>query len=470
VFKTRKVAGALVALLLISGFLALYPADDARAANLVVASNATALDRLNIAITGYLPGEVLTVCGTGGPVTCPLAASPAGGSTGTFISVSPATCGTPAIGGNNNIITITVSAQCFADATAGVGNCTPAASICLVWQCLSGGSQIFTLSPGGVVTVARLCSVAQGGGPVTVIASPNVLPCNGGTVRVVAFLTDQAGVPQALVTVTPSATNAFQTQGRFIFSTSVGLLTYGNPNLYTTPVVNGQNLGYYVSPYQNTFGIPFSAQPYPDQVWVTLYQGMGSATVTASLGGLQGSTTIQVFCPGITPTPVGTPVVTTPAPPGSLTLTASPSTIETCDGSLFLAATVKDANGKLVPDGTNVLFLATRGILDPASANTVQGTANVVYTSDLKVPGQIRLAAQAGNAYGSTTVDILCSSSGGVSAVRLPAVGGTPGPGGFSPNFTPPNTGDGIRIRPPSTGDAGAGMGLQGIRLAISAF
>jgi len=151
----------------------------------------------------------------------------------------------------------------------------------------------------------------------------------------------------------------------------------------------------------------------------------------------------------------GTPVAP-PLPIGSLTITASPGTIETCDGSVFLSATVKDSNGKLVPDGTNVLFIATRGILDPASANTVLGTANVVYTSDLKTAGSIKLSAQSGSAFASVDVPVLCGAAGSLSGSAAGRLG-TPTAG--SPSFSPPNTGQGlspsITIRPPSTGNAG---------------
>ena len=139
--------------------------------------------------------------------------------------------------------------------------------------------------------------------------------------------------------------------------------------------------------------------------------------------------------PGVSSAPAVTGTVAPPLPIGSLTITAPPGSLDTCDGSLFLSATVKDSNGKLVPDGTNVLFIATRGILDPASANTILGTANVVYTSDLKSAGSVKLSAQSGSAFASVNVPV-CGGGGGVAGSTA---SGALGPNGSS--FSPPRTG-----------------------------
>ena len=102
-----------------------------------------------------------------------------------------------------------------------------------------------------------------------------------------------------------------------------------------------------------------------------------------------------------------------------------------------------------------MLFIASRGILDPASANTILGTANVVYTSDLKAAGSVKLSAQAGSAFASVNVPVSCNGVAGSTAAGTAASGNL----GGSPSFSPPRTGEGgdipLRIRPPSTGEAG---------------
>jgi hypothetical protein len=283
-----------------------------------------------------------------------------------------------------------------------------------------------------------LGSICVSGNCVALTANPNVVSCKGGSTTVTAFAHYQLPVVVPATPIRTAPNGAPLAQQPFFFFTV-------------------------------TKGIALLQQTSNNTAVVTMLEGMPEAEITATTGGVTNTIRIPSYCrPGTagvtgapsaagTPgaAPVGTPVPT-PAPVGSLTISASPPSLSTCDGSLFLSATVRDSNGKLVPDGTNVLFIATRGILDPASANTTVGTANVVYTADLKSPGTITLSAQSGSAFASVSVPVTCGGSGGATgSATSGSLGASPS---GSPNFTPPSTGEGgasIRIRPPSTGEAG---------------
>lgn len=78
----------------------------------------------------------------------------------------------------------------------------------------------------------------------------------------------------------------------------------------------------------------------------------------------------------------GSARVTFTGGPGLLTLIATPATLP-ADGvsTATITATVTDASGNPVPDGTPVIFSTDRGTISPASATTVNGQANAVLVS-----------------------------------------------------------------------------------------
>jgi len=337
----------------------------------------------------------------------------------------------------------------------------------LTWQCLSNGpitffmlSNMSTQSPqtqscgtgGGSLSLAQGLQIqgCNAGSCVNLTANPNVVSCKGGSTTVTAFTEFHLPnwVPATPVNAGPNGLPAAQ-QPYFFFAVSKGvaLVQQTSNNTAVVTLLEGVPEAEITATSGTTTGT----------IRITPYCRPGTAAAASAAAAAAASAPAVSGTPGVPTAPIvsGTPVAP-PLPIGALTITASPGTIETCDGSVFLSATVKDSNGKLVPDGTNVLFIATRGILDPASANTVLGTANVVYTSDLKTAGSVKLSAQSGAAFASVDVPVLCGASGSLSGSAAGRLG-TPTAG--SPSFTPPNTGQGfspsITIRPPSTGDAG---------------
>ncbi len=319
--------------------------------------------------------------------------------------------------------TVGYSSSCLAAMDADTTPEVVATSI--TYQCTGIGTVTFTLRQiGNPLTPAQTSSCTQAtgvtnAGPVSVVASPNVVGCSGRTL-ITASLRDTNGSP------VPLAPGAY-----FTFATDSGLLDQ-SPLQPTTAVLN-------------------------------VFSGQTTATVTASTGSFTGSVTIQVFCP-VTPvslTPQAAPTATPgPSAPGSvMTLTAAPNALNDCNGSLFVTALVKTAAGQLVPDGTTVLFLATKGTLNPSASTTVSGTANVLYTADMTAPGTISISAQAGLANGSVSVPIACLTNGTTNGASSSAsAGGLPAPPS-RPGASVDNSGGGlpggIRISPPSTGDAG---------------
>ena len=66
--------------------------------------------------------------------------------------------------------------------------------------------------------------------------------------------------------------------------------------------------------------------------------------------------------------------------PSSITLQAAPATVTSATGSSTITATVKDAAGSPVADGTAVTFSTTYGTLSSSSVTTTNGIATTVLT------------------------------------------------------------------------------------------
>jgi hypothetical protein len=108
---------------------------------------------------------------------------------------------------------------------------------------------------------------------------------------------------------------------------------------------------------------------------------LGTATVTAIVGSTTG--TVQVsFVAG---------------PPAQIVLTVDPANVP-ADGSTLITvwATVTDARGNRVQDGTAVAFSTTLGTLNAPGAGTSDGIASVTLASTFA--GQANIAATAGSA------------------------------------------------------------------------
>jgi hypothetical protein len=151
----------------------------------------------------------------------------------------------------------------------------------------------------------------------------------------------------------------------------------------------------------------------------------------------------------------GTVTVNVVGPPSAIKLDVSPAS-STCGNPVTATATVTDAAGKPVSDGTQVFFTTTtatgtQGGVEGAqgAAMTVNGVAAVILSIDPMDAGTHTVSARTGGndltgaavAVVSTSQTISCSAV----AAAAPVI----------PSVTAPRTGQGPTIVPPNTGDAG---------------
>lgn len=323
---------------------------------------------------------------------------------------------------------------------------------------------------------------------IAVTATPNELPCSGGTTTITARATDPTGATVGgmsfhfsttggLLTQT-SATTATLTLSRgsapVTVTASVGgqggnvvvrlncgppatslqglvLVVTANPNVVvcggtseiTASVrdangnpVAGFGYHFYVDSGHLVVGPPPTADATQARATLTIFPGMSAATVWAEAGRLVGGietvldsdkVTVQQFCPSHA------------TAPGVITLKASQTRVH-CGGSTFIAATVKDVTNNFVPDGTVINFMANVGTVTPASAETKGGVLNVRYTADQNASGVATITAAGGASFGKIEITLDCA-------------GPAPASNGAPPR--PLCIGDGICIIPPSTGDSG---------------
>jgi len=113
--------------------------------------------------------------------------------------------------------------------------------------------------------------------------------------------------------------------------------------------------------------------------------------------------------------------------PASIIVTANP-TSAIADGHQTLAAsaTVKDSQGHIVPDGTQVTWSATSAKPENNITTTTNGVATVAYTSTMV--GTDTLKASAGSVYGETSVSFTTPTYGSLVFSSLPTgtADGTP--------------------------------------------
>ena len=82
-----------------------------------------------------------------------------------------------------------------------------------------------------------------------------------------------------------------------------------------------------------------------------------------------------------------------PGPPDAVIVSTEMAQPQACDGpSIVLAATVNDAFGNAVADGTALRWLATDGAIDPSSGVTHRGVVSTTL-SDLRRAGNLRVTA-----------------------------------------------------------------------------
>ena len=125
----------------------------------------------------------------------------------------------------------------------------------------------------------------------------------------------------------------------------------------------------------------------------------GTSTITASALNTSGTANV-VFIPGA---------------PTNISVSANPSSI-TADGTStsIITATIKDAKGNIVEDGTDVIFSTTSGLISPSSTTTTNGIATTTLTSSTTATTAI-INASSGGASGSTNVTFTAGSPASLS-------------------------------------------------------
>jgi len=334
-------------------------------------------------------------------------------------------------------------------------------------------------------------------GQIVLTATPNLLPCQGGTAELEALTIGPLGdvfddnffnfqttagllertsnntadltLGPAQITAIVTATTVDEVSGELVSSTItvslacndfVSVVVTANPNVIecggtsvitaTARDANGhvvKGVGFHFATDMGLLVVhPNNAANEEGIAALTLQPGMTSATVTVSvgttLGTVEGTTTVQQFCPGVVPGQNAS------AAPGQVLLNSSNNNL-VCGEQVFVGMKIRDSKGQVPPDGTAVNLLATSGLLEPTTTTTINGTANVVYTA-AAINGDVRITAAAGDSYGFTILKVKCATTSGTgSAGAAPCT-----PIGDGVCIAPPNTG-GNRITPPNTGEAG---------------
>ncbi len=128
----------------------------------------------------------------------------------------------------------------------------------------------------------------------------------------------------------------------------------------------------------------------------------GLASVTVQSGAAQGSANV-LFLAG---------------PPSALSLDAGAPSVPV-NGQTGLVATVTDAWGNMVADGTLVSFAANLGSVAPPASTTLNGQAMATFLAGT-VAGQATIGASAGGASGETVVAVLPGAPAVLSASASP--------------------------------------------------
>lgn len=177
----------------------------------------------------------------------------------------------------------------------------------------------------------------------------------------------------------------------------------------STVVANGTSFTTLTATVRDQYG-----QPVPNGVQVTFSTDLGtfggSTTVSVATVGGQAQVQLSSATVGIATAIASVNAVVdsvnvffVSGAPSSLVLTRAPDSVP-ADGAAFstLQATVTDAGGNPVVDGTVVNFATTLGTLSGATASTVGGVASVTLRSTWA--GTATVTATAGSASGTTTV------------------------------------------------------------------
>lgn len=144
----------------------------------------------------------------------------------------------------------------------------------------------------------------------------------------------------------------------------------------------------------------------------------GQAATVLSSGMLSGIAIVQATAGDFTATlPVA---ILGAGAPYTVALTATPSELRIDEGAATLSATVTDAFGDKVADGTAVAFATDLGTLSAPAAATADGQATVQLAPGL-LPGTAHITATAGRAAGQLSVPIQPGQAATVTVTAEPA-------------------------------------------------
>ena len=111
-----------------------------------------------------------------------------------------------------------------------------------------------------------------------------------------------------------------------------------------------------------------------------------------------------------------------PGPPDAVIVSTEMAQPQACDGpSIVLAATVNDAFGNAVADGTALRWLATDGAIDPSSGVTHRGVVSTTL-SDLRRAGNLRVTATSRQIEGDLTLDVQAGRPRKIAIAAAPPV------------------------------------------------
>ncbi len=131
----------------------------------------------------------------------------------------------------------------------------------------------------------------------------------------------------------------------------------------------------------------------------------GTALITAGAGGITGATSVEIVGVG---------------QPFGLLLTASPATLVVGGAPAVVTATVSDAIGLPVPDGTAVHFATDLGVVMPVDLQTSGGKAST-HLAPGHISGVAHVAAAAGAVQGVLQVPILPGATATVTLEAVPS-------------------------------------------------
>ena len=374
-----------------------------------------------------------------------------------------------------------------------------------VFRCDAPGTTRFVLSHNNVISgqsALLTCVVPEDlpTGGIGVTASPNVLFC-GGTTTLTASLRDENGAVIGGTTfhfstnignlVTTSATTAQLTLVPGMTAATVTASVPGHtagtvlvqnfcdveiaavavtafPNViecggastitatardHAGHIVEGVGYHFSVTSGEGYLAPPPSAQFIDNIAVFTMKPGMNPegdvAIITVRVGAMEGQVRVQQFCLGVT-TDTSTAV-------GGLSLNTSALEM-VCGETSFIGARVRDSKNQVVPNGTNVNFIATAGKFIGSdgetpnlySAGTKDGVLNIQYVAG-NINGDVRITAASGDFYTHLMIKVKCATP--APAAAAPGTGTGTSASTAAPRCIP--IGDGVCITPPNTGEAG---------------